>query len=264
MGISVEYICKQNENLRISLFDYDNNIVAVVMEGTKNTKWNLIASDYRSGMNCIYYEGKLYVEYISIENEVILRRIGEDRRVILMKLGDSISEIIGLALGVLNNNLYMLYVKKTKDTECELFSMDIVDKKEIKKITTIYSGCTSVCFEAKKDEILMFFDNFSQKYMRIFIVKDKQLQFESLYICNENVIFELEEKCKIIGEEYNKSIKKQSDEIVNRYEKRIKTMEKQYKEQYLELEKLAKDIQEEGRKWRDKYYKSIKKNEGKT
>ena len=44
----------------------------------------------------------------------------------------------------------------------------------------------------------------------------------------------------------------------------VKSMENKWKGEYIKLEQLAIDIQNEGKKWRDKYYKSVKKNTWRT
>ena len=69
---------------------------------------------------------------------------------------------------------------------------------------------------------------------------------------------EIEKNKKIIDEE-KQSLHKAQEVYDNMLQSEMSRMEEQYKKQYDELAKLTKEIQEEGKRWRELYYKNVKK-----
>ena len=72
-----------------------------------------------------------------------------------------------------------------------------------------------------------------------------------------------EKKLREEQEKYRMEIKKNTEMLENNYSKkldeRLHNVEEHYKKQYEELSEMTREIQEEGKKWRELYYKSVKK-----
>ena len=79
-------------------------------------------------------------------------------------------------------------------------------------------------------------------------------------LCKEQTMQELEKRCKENDKNYNEAIRKTQEDYESRLKSTVKNMEQRYKQQYDELAKLTQGMQEEGRKWRELYYKSVTKD----
>ena len=254
---------------RIAIFCEGKNVVAMNMDGTKRAWWNYVARDYEKNLTCEVYEGKLYIAYLTINKEIIIKKLQNDisevlhntendSDEILLKDDEVISKICYMKLVVLGSRIYLLFGVKASEG-INIKYMHIVDKNKIYEINTISCGLSDKHIYVKNAFLEIFYGEKCEKILKISVGKDEQLKWESLFICNEKVIFEYENKIKKLKEkcddEIEKMIKIKNEELENI----VKSMENKWKGEYIKLEQLAIDIQNEGKKWRDKYYKSVKK-----
>ena len=79
-------------------------------------------------------------------------------------------------------------------------------------------------------------------------------------LCKEQTMQELEKRCKENDKNFHEAVEQTQADYEKRLKTTVKSMEQRYKQQYDELAKLTQGMQEEGRKWRELYYKSVTKD----
>ena len=73
-------------------------------------------------------------------------------------------------------------------------------------------------------------------------------------------IEDVSKRCKENDKNFHEAVEQTQADYEKRLKTTVKSMEQRYKQQYDELAKLTQGMQEEGRKWRELYYKSVTKD----
>lgn len=124
--------------------------------------------------------------------------------------------------------------------------------------------------EAKFEEYKWYKCDDLQAMCREIEEKKQKLNEKDMYIeqlkreikestTNIEIMKEEIEKNKTIIDEEKQSLHKAQEVYDNMLQSEMSRVEEQYKKQYDELAKLTKEIQEEGKRWRELYYKNVKK-----
>lgn len=245
---------------RICLCEEGNHILLCYLQSMKNANWAILEKDYQR--NICFEENKtgIYVAYINLNKEMVLRQVGKEQHVILYVEQEWL--VHEIALVSCGDNLYVCFCVEHKDTgkmeirymapelnrkERMLYSFDNNKGLQTERVNGFHiveiNDKKYLCFSSQNEEAILE-------------IKEKdagELIYEKTTLCKQKIIKDLDERCKQSHEEYIKSVKKMEKEYETKLKKQAKDIETEYRKQYDELANLTKEIQKEGKRWRSMY-----------
>ena len=136
------------------------------------------------------------------------------------------------------------------------------DNKKIKVLLADKSNVEKYVFFEGKEGLFLCCDLKENKDSRYFFLKregNSDIDIKEHIFLEKEDFIALRNDMKKEKENYEIKIQKLEKDYENRLKADLNYVEQNYKKQYEELEKFTKDIQNEGKKWRELYYKSVKK-----
>lgn len=232
----MEYLYRLGSGRKVAIHDEGNTIYLIFIETGKNVQWMIVGRDYGYDLCGYYYHEKLFISYVTIGNELVWEEAGKDKRTILYSANSQGTEILNSGIVEINNVLYVFFQVQnliTKEYEIKYICPDGIRKS--------YSLINNI----KQVE---YFDFLVMKKLTYIKYKSYGDMDEKIHlISSENNLLHISDEYMFCNKnETNK------DSI---YIEKLESVEKQYNE----LVNMTKEIQEEGKKWRELYYKSIKK-----
>lgn len=242
----MEYVYALTGARRAVLYDEGNHIMLAFIGKSRSVQWTAIEHDYRVNLVSCLYRNEIYISYISVANELVLKKIGDDERLVVFSDPNNALEVRKISLNTIKDSLYIIYVITNAQTNTdEIWCIQpYSDRRGVKIITDADGISEYAVFEYDKAEYLTY--------------KTKNSNREYIYMLEMNEITGNGVEQYILMEE------NATHELEQYYKEQEEAHIKQYKEQYNELVLLTKQIQEEGKKWRDLYHRSIKREYKKT
>lgn len=235
----MEYIYALAGARKVAIYDEGNNILAAFIGKSRNVQWLSIEHDYRAELVSILYRDEICIAYISVANELVYKKAGGEERLVLFADLHNALSMRNISFHIFEAGLYILYITTSAKTGAdELWCISPENDRKGKRLLAEDEGIASYR--------IIEYEN------KTYIIYDKNAGSKIYELETEFVLCEKEEKtlCEL----------KAFDELRHQYEQKEKEYKLQYKKQYDELAHLTEQIQEEGRKWRDLYLKSIKKH----
>lgn len=291
----MEYIFGLGDGRRVLVYDDGNNLNLNLIGNRIGMRGNIIERDYLSQLSA-YCDGRiLYIVYFSILGQLIFKSVDfsgvRDNKIVLFDDRENRWNIGNLRLIYGKNEIYVFYqvinpasqkyevryIKPDGDRKSNvLFSQD--NKFYVEQMY-VEGKNTPICeFDfGETQHIVVVLDSNNcvsgdlKEEKRRYEANKCKMEEENKMLKNE--IEDYRSQIKICEEKiqknalfYENELDKMKSENEIKVENIRKTLENQYKQaeekyvsQYNELSSLVKDIQEEGKRWRELYYKSIKK-----
>ncbi len=252
----MEVIFSDRDGLKNVLFDHGNNVMLVQVAVGRQSQWLILAKDYASDMCFIRFRGAGYIAYITIDNQLVWQQVGVGERIILNTVLSEVLEIDSINIVSIDNGVYVVYrMRNISEGKWELrYINPLGERKSRILVASADKFLDYKIFNINEHSLLSYRMKGDKKsrYFNIKINEEKELSVENMEDCDERkkdfegLKNELDIKGKTLSEYENK---------VNATEEKLKD----YINKYNELTKLTQDIQAEGKRWRELYYRSIDK-----
>ncbi len=279
------FFYNQKTGARGAIYDEGNNIILMPLGGRINRQM-IISRDY--GSELIFYcdTDRVYIAYFNTQNDLVWHTVGEGERVILLSGTIEGLEISNIKIEKIYDAVYLFYViKKLNNNQYEIRYISPFGNRNSKTFFCSEYPIENYGFSKNNEwylSIKLLGECTTRQYM-INIDKIGDVKFEEFKLYNvdelqknsnnmrlleeevlkyKNYINRLEKDLgdkNAIIEEKDESLHKAQEVYNNMLKNEINKIETQYRKQYDELAKLTKEIQEEGKRWRELYYKNVKK-----
>ena len=259
----MEYIFETEKGRRVIIYDEGNNIYMNVISGNKNIFWGILARDYHSGLKCSKVGDDIYMVYLTIGKEIVWSMPGKDNSLILYAERESDKIIDGFNIVEFEKNIFLFYrVRNIKREFTEIrYIMPKLDRLE-KILLSLEGDVEEYKIYELANKLHLYCRLVKDDFDKYFIVNKKEKNDINI----EEYVYLSKDKFdgdKVKNKELEQECLKKLDEVKKDYEKELKNkleeVENNYRNQYNELAKLTKEIQEEGKKWRTLYYEKGRK-----
>lgn len=257
----MQEIFMSTDDKRIAVMDNGNNINIVFIAGKRNIQWVHYRNDYHSQLCGIQCNGKIGLAYINVSNELVWDIVGADNRIVLLSDLGNIWNVRNMCLMQINEKNILFYkANNPVNGNCELI---YIYPDGERRGRSLVSGSSNI------EDYHIFFDGEKNilKYrlqgeagFKCFVMNTSKLdeiRLEEYVLSSVRSLAEIEERCML----REKDFEKERDALRHEFDKTLRNqadeMEKKYKKQYDELSEFAKQLQEEGKRWRELYYKSV-------
>ena len=244
----MEAVYRWKGDKRILLYEEGNQILAQVIGTGRTVQWGSLCRDYHSCGVSLFWEDEIYVAYVNTENVLMWDKLFWDYGEGLELRRIKSSGYLMADPGNGTDSLYVINPLGERKVQRLVYGTERIERYEILQHGEVSYLLYKLATEAKP---------------RIYAVDVSRLGDISLseyILCKEQTMQELEKRCKENDKNYNEAIRKTQEDYESRLKSTVKNMEQRYKQQYDELAKLTQGMQEEGRKWRELYYKSVTKD----
>ncbi len=284
------FFYEQNSGSKGVIYDEGNNIILMPIGGRLNRQM-VIARDYRSELCFLCDRTKVCISYFNTQNDLVWHTVGEGERIVLLSGVVDTFEISNIKIEKINGIIYVFYmIRKAGNVNSEIKFISPMGNRNTKSFYGVAASIENYKFSdydnEKLFEVKLAGEKNSRKY-KVQIDDAGKVEHEEYKLKNsievkelnnqinnmKNIISEKEEYILKLEEELsnkniyiveetkklkNESLHKAQEEYEEMLKKEITKIEVQYKKQYDELGKLTKEIQEEGKRWRELYYKNVK------
>lgn len=242
----MEYVYALTGARRAVLYDEGNHIMLAFIGKARSVQWTAIEHDYRLNLVSCLYRDEIYISYMSVANELVLKKVGDDEKLVVFSDPNNALDVRKISLNRINDSLYIMYVITNVQTGAdEIWCIQPYSDRRGKKLIIAANGIS---------EYKIF------EYANALYLTYKSENGDSEYIYKPDIN-------ATTGNGLNEYVlleKNTTHELEKHYKEHEEEYIKQYKEQYNDLVNLTKQIQDEGKKWRDLYHRSIKKENKKT
>jgi len=230
----MEYVFSEKSGIKLVIWDEGNNIIVSYISGGRVIKSGILHKNYRTGLCCAKQDDDIYVAFVSVENELVWNRLLGGEPLILFSDKSENWQIYDLNI-IVNSKGVVLFYETFNQKE---------NQTEIKYILPYGErrGKLLCALSDKLNEYKIFF--MGDRWYLWYITEDKKTS--KFFIMNMERISDITiSECFLTLE--------------GDFEIRLHNVENYYKNKYDELYSMTKEIQEEGKKWRELYYKNVKK-----
>lgn len=286
----MEQVFMSTDGKRVLVMDDRNNINLVFIVNKRNIQWVNYRKDYRFGLCAAACNGRICLAYINVANELIWDVAGNENRLVLLSDIGNMWNVREMHLTVIDEKCILFYkANNPVSGNCEIIYTFPDGERKGK---TLISGSENiesynVYFDGEKN-VLRYKTADSENFKSFVINVDKFDEINLLeYVENKAEVLaslekqrklseiECEKTAEMLKDKHKKDIEKmegeyriraqdmerkyneQIDEMDKSYREQVNEMDKKYREQYDELAQFAKQLQTEGKRWRELYYKSI-------
>lgn len=263
----MEYVYALSGGRKAVIYDEGNNILIVFLNRGRSAQWVVLERDYHSNLAMGQFEGELYISYISVAHELVWKKIGEEGRLILFADVNDAFRLCNINIVSTEKTQYIFYGMSNSSAKTE--EIRYVEPDGDRKSTVLISEDRSIydCrAEYVQGNIYLSYrcgeeQGGRQKNFIVTIEGNGRHRLEEYVLCRQTALTECEERCRMAEEQYDKEMRQKQAEYERRLKDEMRNAEQRYKKQYDELADLTKQIQKEGRTWRDLYHKSIRKKQ---
>ena len=265
----MEFIHALADGRKAVIYDEGNSVTAIFITNIRNMQSANLARDYLASLDCIYFRGNIYIVYISNANEVKFRQVGSEEALVLISDANDLWNISGLRLFILNEKLYVSY--QIYNQAAESYEIRYINPRGDRKSRLITSRKEKIheygISRIDDEEYLRIkCDGSDFDYYRMIIDGNEDITLAKRYLVDEAV---QEEKLRAgkeqlerkINQEYDEKLKAEikqlKDELEERRTAEIDSISANYQKQYNELSELTRQIQDEGKKYRDMYVQTL-------
>ncbi len=258
----MEYIFSQN-NRKILIYDEGNNIYYNVILGNKIVQAKVIARDYHTGLSCFRFEDKIYCAYITVAKELMWENITDDSKLVLFADKNEIWNMDNVVMENIYDTLVIFYqVINPSNEKYEIrYLMPLKDKKG-RVIVSLSEIIERYKFIRSGEMIFLAYELKGEDERNYYLITREEGQGldKCEYGFNEKQLHnELLNELADLKTKYENDLKSTKLDYEERLKEDISLVEEHYRSQYEELSSFTKDIQNEGKKWRELYYRSTGK-----
>lgn len=257
----MQKIFMSTDEKRIVVMDNGNNINLVFIAGNRNIQWVHYRNDYHSQLCGIESNGKIGLAYINVSNELVWDVVGKDNRVVLLSDMGNIWNVRQLRLRQINGKNILFYKANNPVNEnCELIYTYPDGERKGKALVSGSSIIEDYHIFFDGEKYILKYKLQGEESFKCFVMhtdKTDEIGLEEYVLSSVQSIGQIEERCRLKEEEYERERKKLRKEFEKTLRTQANEMEKKYKKQYDELAEFAKQLQAEGKRWRELYYKAV-------
>lgn len=263
----MEYIYALTGAGKVAIYDDGNNIMAVFFGKLRNVQWSVIEKDYRSDLVSRELGSSIYIAYISVANEIVLKTVGEKTHLVLLADPNNAMNFRQVKLAAIDDEPVVFYITANAKTgEDELWCIMAQGSKRSRKLMSGKDGIHDYSIKEADGRLYISYCSVEEGIKMKYVIDEAEFnvnKFEEYEIYKKSDIERLAGIYKENNETNERKLREQYEkkyeELKKKSKERLAEQERQYKNQYDELVDLTRQVQTEGRKWRDLYYKSIKK-----
>lgn len=247
---------------RLVVFDEGNNINLVHIAGPRKLQWNTIRRDYASDIYSSSYNGRICLVYVNTANELVWDVIGNDNRIVLSINRENAARIKNVRIYSIDGNMVVTYQAKNSENGMDEIIYVLPEGERKGKVLVAGTDIEDYFVVEDGEESLLRYKLRDEEGYRTYTIKLNKLgdiNLEQYVICKARVMRELENSCELLRTETAKKIEEANQKKDDIMCEKLGEMEEKYKQQYNELVSLTREIQEEGRHFRELYYRSIKR-----
>ena len=276
----MEFIHSLADGRKAIIYDEGNNIILIFMTNTRNMQSAVVARDYLSSLDCVYFRNNIYIVYISNTNEVKFRQIGSDETLVLISDANEVWNVSDLQLFVINEKIYLSYQIYNKgDDEHEIRYINPRGDRKSKLMLSKKDRIYEYSIFTANEEIYLkvrYEAGKAYEFYRLSIDGSEDIVLSQNYLIDDNERKRYEkdindklDRIEVEKNSLNEQIRKEYEDRLNNEmnklkmeleEKRtdeIRSLEENYTRQYNELSDMTKQIQEEGKQYRDMYIQTL-------
>lgn len=283
----MEFINSLSDGRKAVVYDEGNNITIIFITNVRNMQSAVVARDYLSALDCLYFRNNLYVVYISNTNEVKWKQVGREDSLTLITGTNEVWDVSNLKMFVINEKIYVSYQiyndgknayeiryinpNGDRKTKLMLSEKDRILKYDIAEINEEIYLKIKVSEETPYEYFRLSIDGqedigLSREYL---IDEEEENRRQEKY---ENKLKSLEAEKAEIKKELEKQYEDEKEkndeklkvkleslkeELSRQHTEEIKALEENYTRQYNELSDMTRQIQEEGKKYRELYVQAL-------
>ncbi len=270
----MEFIFSLKNGIKVIIYTEGNNIIVNYLSLGRIVRAGVLFNNYRWGLTSVIKDDEVYIAYVSVENELVWDKLGSQNPIVLyadkgerwlvdrlkIKEFQGILVLFYMTINHMEGHSEIKYIIPYGERRGRIIVSNkvVIGSYDVEDIYSQYF----LWYKAEKDSIPSFFimnlENINDiKIKEIYIEETSTEKIKEYYEINtEMKLKEQKEKLEI---EYRKSTEMLEYSHSKKMQERLHNVEEHYKKQYNELSEMTREIQEEGKKWRELYYKSVKK-----
>lgn len=248
----MEFIHSLSDGRKAVIYDEGNNILIIFITNVRNMQSAVLARDYLSALDCVYFRNNLYIVYISNTNEVKFRQVGREESFVLISGTNEVWDVSNLKMFIMNEKIYVSY--QIYNSGSETYEIRYINPNGDRKTRLMVSEKERI-FDYDITNInedvylkIRYKENVPFEYFRLLIDGQEEMELSKEYLVNEK---------KKNDDDLKTEIEKLREELSRQHTAEIKALEENYTRQYNELSDMTRQVQEEGKKYRELYVQTL-------
>ena len=250
----MEFIHSLSDGKKAVIYDDGNNVMLLFITNIRNMQSAVVVRDYLSLLDCLYFRNNIYIAYISTANELKWKQAGREEGLVLMSGSKEAIDISKISQFVINEKIYVSYLFYNSSRNA--YEIRYVNPNGDRKFKVMLSGKERVNdyrITCENDETFLkikYSENDKYEYYRISIDGQEDISLSKEYLVDEGENEKNKERFRLEIETLREELKKQ-------HEEEIRSMKENYMKQYNELSDMTKQVQDEGKRYRELYVKTL-------
>ncbi len=250
----MEFIHSLSDGKKAVIYDDGNNVMLLFITNIRNMQSVVLARDYLSLLDCLYFRNNIYIAYVSTANELKWKQAGREEGLVLMSGNGEAFDISKLCLFVINEKIYVSYqFYNSSQSAYEIRYINPNGDRKFKVMLSTKERINDYVINEENDETFLkinLSENDKYDYYKMTVDGQETISLSKEYLVDE-------EENKKTGEQFRQEIEKLKEELKKQHESEMKSMEENYTRQYNELSDMTRQVQEEGRKYRELYVQTL-------
>lgn len=253
----MDYIFNMHDGRRLVFYTDGNDINMIICGPGRNTKFTKLENDFHSSLKAIYHDGEIYYAYISYARELVVETVISENRIVVFQDSSDILNIRNLSLQVVQGKIYLFCVLNLNDRETVIRYYEVYGDKSSRDLIVSKTISAYDVFEMNEHKMLWFSTKTREhKFYQILSNDRGEIALEEVLIDSKRNVTNKEENLKKQKDEIEEKLKNNFEE---RMKLEIEKQQKTFKKKYEQLAEATKEIQNEGKKWRELYYENVNK-----
>lgn len=249
----MEFIHALSDGRKAVIYDDGNNIMIIFITNVRNMQSAILARDYLSALDCVYFRNNLYIVYISNTNEVKFKQVGKEESFVLISGTNEVWDVSNLKMFIINEKIYVSY--QIYNSGSETYEIRYINPNGDRKTRLMLSQKERIFnydIADINEEVYLkirYKENLPYEYFRLLIDGKEEVELSKEYL--------VDEAKKNNDEQLNARIESLREELSRQHTEEIKVLEENYTRQYNELSEMTRQVQEEGKKYRELYVQTL-------
>ena len=245
----MEEIFYDNNGRRILIYDDKNTVVINYIHANKVVTYGVLCKDYHSELQCYSKDDRIFIAYITVENQLVWDELGKESRLVLFGDKDELWNMTRVRIiDYMKGNILFVKARNTTSGREEIRYVFLDGDRKGNVLVSTMKKIEWYEILVKDGDYYLIYKVEKQTISKIFIMSMSSfgdINIEEYIMCKSQTVELLKERI---------------DTIEDTHKREVADIVEKYKKQYNELVDVTKQIQEEGKKWRDLYYKNVKEN----
>ncbi len=250
----MEFIYSLSDGKKAVIYDDGNNVMLLFITNIRNMQSAVVVRDYLSLLDCMYFRNNIYIAYISTANELKWKQAGREEGLVLISGNGEAFDISMLSQFVINEKIYVSYLfYNSSQNAYEIRYVNPNGDRKFKVMISAKERLNDYRIICENNETFLkikYPENDKYEYYKISVDGQEDISLSKEYLIDEGENVKNKERLELEIEKLREELKKQ-------YEEEIKSMKENYTRQYNELSDMTKQVQEEGRKYRELYVQTL-------